>query len=313
MNNYSLQELFSNKISDQERKKFLLDMNDRGVSPEDIARFVEFLLPKDFPSLPLAIDVCGTGGSGLSRINTSTISAFILATLGVKIAKHGNRASSGRFGSFDLLEKLGINIDMDAETLKKGYESEGLAFIFAQKFFPAMRYFGAVRKELGVPTIFNLLGPLLNPARVERQIIGTSSRENAELIVAAGKLLNKQKLVVLTGEDGLDELTLSGKTHLYSLNDGKIAEMSISPTDFGLGIVDSEDIEGGTPEENTEIALAILAGKCSSPHADLVLMNTAFGLFFAGIVRDLREGVGVAAEICEGGKVLEKLERMKNL
>lgn len=310
--NPEIAKLFSEQVSDEERKRFLLDLNARGITARDIADFVEFLLPTNFPHLEGAIDICGTGGSGLSRINTSTISAFLLASAGVGVAKHGNRAASGRFGSFDLLEKLGVNIDLSATQIAEVYAQENLAFIFAQKFFPAMRFFAGVRRELGVPTVFNLLGPLLNPAQPERQIIGTSSRQNARLIAEAASLIGRKQVVALTGEDGLDDITLTGKTYCVSMRDGELTEFEIAPEDFGFERASPEDIVGGDANDNTEIALDILTGECETAHYDLVLCNAAFALFFAGMTRDLKEAVSMAEDQVDSGSALVKLDNVRN-
>ncbi len=301
---------FTDKVNDDQRKQFLLDLNERGITPNDIASFVKFLLPKNFPNLTGAIDICGTGGSGLPRINTSTISTFILASCGIKIAKHGNRAASGRFGSFDLLEKLGLNIELTGEQIKENFEQENLAFIFAQKFFPAMRYFGKVRTELKVPTIFNLLGPLLNPAQVKKQIIGTNSFKKAKLIVQSAKLIGKEHVISLVGNDHLDEVTITGPTKCIEMKKGEIKDFEVNPEDFGLKKVKFETIAGGDSEFNTKITKDILAGKCNSEHKNLVLANVAFTLVFMNKARDYKEGMKIAQEKIDKGEALKKLEKM---
>lgn len=304
--------LFTDKVNNAERKEFLELLNDRGVTAEDIALFVEVLLPKKFPEMPDAIDICGTGGSGKQRINTSTISSFILAAAGVPIAKHGNRASSGRFGSFDLLEKMQIKIDLDEKQLKERFKKEKLAFIFAQKFFPAMKYFAEVRKEIGKPTIFNLLGPLLNPARPKKQIIGTNSEKNAKLLVEAAKLLGREHVVVLTGMDGLDEVTIANSTYCCELKNGEINEFTIAPSDFGLERVLFRDIAGGTPVANTYVAMQILNNNCNTAHRELVLANSAFALFFMDKAETPFEGMQMAEEVLQNGLALKKYNAYKN-
>jgi anthranilate phosphoribosyltransferase len=268
-----LEHLFSENATDQERADWLITINEQGIKPSYLQTLVEFLLPKKFPPLPEAIDVCGTGGSGLPRINTSTISALLLATQGIKVAKHGNRAASGRFGSFDLLEKLGLKIDLNQDQITKVYQKTDLTFIFAQQFFPAMRFFAQVRKDLKVPTIFNLLGPLLNPAQTKVQLIGTNSLINAELIAKAAQLLGKEKVMVVTGSDGLDEVTLTGKTDYYLLQHGKITNGKLTPEDFGLEQVNLEQIIIPKEQNNVNLALEILAGENKSAHTDLILIN----------------------------------------
>jgi len=307
--------LFSEKASDSDRKGFLLNLNRDGVTAQQIADLVKFLLPRNFPSEKFtdAIDICGTGGSGLPRINVSTISAFILSTAGVKIAKHGNRAASGRCGSFDLLEKLGLKIEKTADELASNFARENLAFIFAPMFFPPMRFFATVRGEIGVPTIFNLLGPLLNPAQPAVQIIGTNSPENAEKICRAAKILKKKRCAVVVGENGLDEICLSGKTLVLEFSDdSEIKKREIFPKDFGFEKLPFEKFSGGGAEENLKIAESILRGE-NSPHADLVAENCAFVLHFLNRSKSLPEGVEITREILQSKKAEKILEKMREI
>jgi anthranilate phosphoribosyltransferase len=293
----------NNELTLEEQKRFLQEKEN--ISPKELAETVEFLMgqmPKS-PKLSDSIDICGTGGSGLPRINTSTISAFILASLGVPIAKHGNKAASGRFGSFDLLENLGIDLANN--------KTENLTFLYAREYHPVMKHFAEVRKEIGKPTFFNLLGPLLNPAKTSRQIIGTAFKDKMMLIAETCRLIGKEKIYVVCGEDGLDEVTLTGKTYITELNKGKITRYMIEPKDFGLKEVRFEKIKGGDPKTNTEIALKILKGKCESAHQDLVLINSSLALKLAGKVKTLREGYKLAKSAIKTGTAYEKYEELK--
>ncbi|MDA1060315.1 MAG: anthranilate phosphoribosyltransferase, partial [bacterium] len=254
------------------------------------------------------IDVCGTGGSGLPRINTSTISAFILSKLGVGVAKHGNKAASGRFGSFDLLEEMGVDIEKSPEELERCYGDNSLAFIYARSFHPVMRHFVEARKAIGKPTIFNILGPLLNPAGVDMQIIGTGFKAQMRLIAETCKLMGKKRVLVVRGSDGLDEVTLTGETDIAELNNGIITEYTISPEDFGIEKAQFEEIAGGSPEVNTEIALKILNGSCKSRHADLVNINTALALKLIGKVEHLKEGYQMAKGVIAYDKLAEYMQ-----
>jgi len=279
-----------------EQVKFLERYTPEKVSASDLQVFANFMMGKMSASLnlPGAIDICGTGGSGLERINTSTISSFILAALGVGVAKHGNKAASGRFGSFDLLEALGV--DIERSDLEDAYEKSGLAFIYARNFHPVMKHFVEARKSIGKPTIFNILGPLLNPAGVKRQIIGTAFKDQMKLIAEACLLLGKERVMVVRGEDGLDEVSLSGKTDVVELRDGEIFEYSLDVSDFGLSECAFEEIAGGGAAFNTDIALSILEGRCDSRHADLVYINCALALRLAGVCEDLKVGVELARD-----------------
>ena len=310
--------LFTEKVSDEQRKEFLLTLNQIGINAEHIVSFVKFLLPTNFPSADFkeAIDICGTGGSGLERINTSTISAFVLASCGLKIAKHGNRASSGRFGSFDLLEALGLQINLPAERLSEIFQQTNLAFIFAQKFFPAMRFFASVRKEIKNPTIFNLLGPLLNPAQPQIQIIGTCNLENAQKIAQSAKLLGKRKCAVLTAENGLDEVSLSDKTYVFEFDtakDQEIKKYEITPLDFGLKTRDFNQISSKNFSQNTKLAREIMQGKCTSFHHELVLINCAFILKFLNKVDSFSHGVEIARQNINSGQPWNKFEQLASL
>lgn len=285
-----LQECVCGERSLEEQIKFLEFYQPENLSEEDLFEFANFMRLKmsSYLEMPDCIDICGTGGSGLSRINTSTLAAFILADLGVGIAKHGNKAASGRVGSFDLLEALGV--DIERKNLEEIYDRLGLAFIYARNFHPVMKHFAEARAAFGKPTVFNILGPLLNPANPERQIIGTAFRGQMRLIAETCRMLGKKRVMVVCGEDGLDEVTLNGRTFVVELLDGKVLEYEISPEDFG---VDRCEIVGGNLEENVRLAKEILGGngeKC----ADLVYVNAALALKLVGVSKNLKEGYKLA-------------------
>ncbi len=275
------------------------------ISDKDISEAIEFFYKKMSKRLnmPKAIDVCGTGGSGLVRINTSTISAIILASLGVKIAKHGNKAASGRFGSFDLLESFGVPIEMESEDLEKIYKDENLAFIYARKFHPYMKHFAEIRKNLGFPTIFNILGPLLNPAFSKKQIIGTTFKDKMEIIAKACINLNKEHVFVVSGADGLDEVTLTDETFVIEAKNGMLKKYRISPKDFGINKCTFKEIKGGGKRLNIKIARDILKGKCKTRHEDLVLINVALALKLDDKASSPREGYKLARQQLKSGEV----------
>jgi len=294
-----------------EQKKFLLDLNQRGYSGEDIASLVKLFYKQMPETLELsgAIDLCGTGGSGLSRINTSTLSAIVLAACGVPVAKHGNKAASGRFGSFDLLESLGINIMANRDRLENLYDELGLAFIFARSFHPVFKHFAQVRQELKVKTVFNILGPLLNPANPQYQIIGTSNPKDMNLMVEAAKALGKKRVLVLNGSDGLDELTLTGETSVMELQAGKIKTYTLRPEDFGFKAVEFHEIAGGDRTFNVGITQEILGDTCTTTHLNLVLANTALALKFMGKVESYQAGVALAKKVIKNGQTKKLMER----
>ena len=297
------------------QKQFLLELNQRGFSGKDIADLVNVFYKQMPTQLKLsdAIDLCGTGGSGLPRINTSTISAIIVAASGIPVAKHGNKAASGRFGSFDLLESLGLNILVEKPRLESLYETLKLAFIFARSFHPVFKHFAQVRQELKVKTIFNLLGPLLNPANPQYQIIGTSNLDDMNLMIEAARALGKEKVLVLNGSDGLDELTLTGETTVMELKNGSIEKYILTPEDFGFKRVAFSEISGGDEAFNVKITQDILEGKCSSAHLDLVLANVALALKFMGKVNSYPDGVEFAREVIQQGSAERLLLRYRQL
>ncbi|MFA6991856.1 MAG: anthranilate phosphoribosyltransferase [Candidatus Gracilibacteria bacterium] len=308
-----LKKTLEGKLSLDQQEEFLRTKSD--VTPHELADVVKFLM-KQMPSKPHiknCIDICGTGGSGLNRINTSTISAFILASLGVGIAKHGNKAASGRFGSFDLLESLGFKFGNNVADIERLYKYHNLAFFFAPFFHPVMKHFAEVRKKIGKPTFFNILGPLLNPAATKRQIIGTTFKDKMGIIGEACKLLGREKVYVVCGEDSLDEVTLTGKTFVTEINNGKIKNYTVSPEDFGIKKAKFEEIKGGDAKYNTEIAVSILKGKCETRHLDLVLINSALALKLTDKTKTLKDGYKMAMKAVKTGVCYEKFEQYKTL
>lgn len=304
---------FLNKTINQEldlssQKKYLEESPFGSCGDNELADAVKFLYSKmeASPELPDAIDLCGTGGSGLNRINTSTISAFIVAGAGVKVAKHGNNASSGRFGSFDLLQALDIPINLSNEELKLRYREYNLALLYAKNFHPIMRYFAPVRQELKKPTFFNILGPLLSPVKAANQLIGAPNTDYALMIINAAKKLNKQHVMVAVGSDGLDDITLSGSTKIFELKDNKISKYEINPEDFGIKKASGfSEIASQSNEENLKIFKDVIIKKQSGPKTDLVLINAAAAIYLAGKAKNLADGYKKALQSLTAGKAEE--------
>ncbi|MEK7672698.1 MAG: anthranilate phosphoribosyltransferase [Patescibacteria group bacterium] len=286
-------------MSVSQQVKFLENFLIEKVRAEDIKVFIEFMEKQMVEKLNMSgcMDICGTGGSGLERINTSTIAAFILAELGVKIAKHGNKAASGRVGSFDVLESMGIEIEKSGKELQEIYKKTGLAFIFARSFHPVMKHFAEARRVIGKPTIFNILGPLISPAKPKFQVIGTSFRGQMRMIAEACRMLGRKKVMVVCGSDGLDEVTLSGETFVVELNNGKIKEYKIKPEDFGVERASFKEFSGGDLDKNTEIAMKILSGEAVGRRADLVRINVSLALKLMGKVANLPDGYKMAKNV----------------
>jgi len=257
------------------------------------------------------LDTCGTGGSGLDTPNTSTLCGFVLAAHGVKVAKHGNRSSSGRCGSADVLERLGVNIDLEPKAVEQLIEEENIAFMMAPKYHPAMRHAGPVRKAMGIRTSFNFLGPLANPAKVDHQILGVSDKDRAPLIAQTLCELGVHRALVVTGHDGLDEITLTGPTILWHVQNGKVSRDVLRPKELGLTEVKPEAIEGGDAETNLAIFDRVLSGKDDGPIAELVALNAAAGLWIYGLSNSLEAGIRQARQLIRSGRAKTKFEEYR--
>jgi anthranilate phosphoribosyltransferase/anthranilate synthase/phosphoribosyltransferase len=259
---------------------------------------------------PNVIDTCGTGGDGSQTFNISTTAAFVVAGAGVPVAKHGNRAMSSRCGSADLLQALGVAIELSPERAERCLEEVGIAFLFAPLFHSAMKHAVAPRREIGVRTIFNILGPLTNPAGAKRQLLGVSRQEFAEPMARVLGNLGSTRAFVVHGADGLDEITISGETHITTLEAGRIASYAITPEQFGLRRAPLAALAGGDAPQNADITIAVLEGK-QGPHRDVVLLNAAAALAVAGSTADLKAGLQLAAHAIDSGAALEKLRRLQ--
>ena len=307
-----LQKTISGHLGLEQQKAYLL--NHPFPDATELAKAVVYLrghMP-EAPKLLGAIDICGTGGSGLNRINTSTISAFVVAAAGVPIAKHGNNAATGRFGSFDLLSALDVPINLSNQELQLRFREYNLAFLYARNFYPIMKHFAPVRAELNRPTFFNLLGPLLSPVDAKEQIIGTSSIDNARLIARACKHLGKDHVIVISGRDGLDEITLSGSTHVVELVDNAIKEYDITPDDFGVKpVADFSEISAANAQDSLRFADDILHNRDKTRRTDLVLVNSALALCLAGKVKNYKYGYQLAKQILAKGLAVQTLENYR--
>jgi anthranilate phosphoribosyltransferase len=252
------------------------------------------------------LDTCGTGGDAMSTFNISTIAAFVVAGAGVRVAKHGNRSISSRCGSADLLEALGVKVGLSAEESGRAIGELGIGFLFAPALHPAMRHAQPARLELRMRTVFNLLGPLANPAGASAQLVGAPSTAAAELIAEALARLGLERGFVVHGSDGLDEITTTGPTLALEITRGAIAHRTLVPADFGVPQATAEDLRGGDPALNAEIARAVLSG-VTGPQRDIVLVNSSAALVVAGKARDFLEGVALAAASIDSGAALAKL------
>jgi anthranilate phosphoribosyltransferase len=254
------------------------------------------------------VDTAGTGG-GPSTFNVSTTAALVAAGAGCAVAKHGNRSNTSRCGSADLLEMLGVNIDLGPEAVAECIDEIGFGFMFAPRHHAAMANVVPVRRELGVRTIFNFLGPLTNPAGAERQLLGVSDRHYQETIAEALVGLGSVRAMVVAAEDGLDELSISARTRVIEVADGRTAEWFVEPDDFGLVEAELEEVAGGTPAENAAASRAVLGGEWG-PHRDLVLLNAGAAIYVGGRAGGLAEGVEMAAAAIDSGAAREVLDRL---
>jgi len=257
------------------------------------------------------LDTCGTGGDASNTFNISTTAAFVAAGAGATVAKHGNRAMSSKCGSADVLEGLGVNIELDADGVARCLQDAGIGFMFAQKFHPAMRYVGPVRRELGIRTVFNVLGPLTNPAHAEYQVLGVASAPLAEKLARALSRMGTRHALVVHGTDGVDELSLAAPSLVWEVRAGQDPQQSeITPEDVELNRASREAIAGGTVADNVQIVRGILGGEIEGPRRDVVLLNAAAALVAAEQAVDLREGVARAREAIGNGNAYTRLEHM---
>lgn len=288
---------------------FLMGLAVRGESVDEISGAAELLRANMTPleTSVDAVDIVGTGGDGHATYNVSTCAAFVAAGAGLKVAKHGNRAVSSKSGASDVLTALGVNVNAPLETVAKALDEVGVAFLWAPKHHPSMKAWAAARAELGVRTLFNLLGPLCNPARVKRHVIGVFDRQWVEPVADVLRKLGSTQAWVVHGHDGMDELTTTGPTAVAELREGTISLFDVTPEDAGLETVTLNDLKGGNSEENAKALRAVLAGE-PGPYRDIVCMNAAAALIVNDRAANLADGVRRAAKAIDSGRAAEALD-----
>lgn len=289
----------------------LMALRAKGETADEMTGFVEAMLDAavTVDVDDLIVDIVGTGGDKSGTFNISTTAAFIAAGAGVKVAKHGNRAASSPTGSADLLEAFGLNLSMRPELTVQMVKEIGFGFFFAPQYHPAMRHAGPVRRQLGLRTVFNFLGPLCNPARAKHYALGVSDPRMAELMIQVLHNLGAESAFVYYGEDGLDELTTTGPSFIYRLLDNEITHAEFTPEDFGVRRSRMEDLLGGGPEENIAITRAILEGT-PGPKRDIALVNASPAIVVAGLAGGFVEAMALASEAIESGEALAVLEEV---
>jgi anthranilate phosphoribosyltransferase len=295
---------------------FMIALRMKGESPAEIAGAATAMRRKGVRiATPegVVVDTCGTGGDHSGSFNISTTTAFVVAGAGAVVAKHGNHSFTSASGSADLLAALGVRIDAVQSTVEKSLAESGIGFLYAPQLHQAMRHAAGVRKELEIRSIFNLLGPLSNPAGAQHQVVGVYDKALIPSLLPALELLGAKAAMVVHGADGLDELTTTDVTHIGELTrEGELLFYTLDPTEFGLARARKEDLRGGSPEENAAITMDILNG-VKGPKRDIVVLNAAAALIVAGMAADWREGIAIAREAIDSGRALAKLEALVTL
>ncbi|GGE77838.1 bifunctional anthranilate synthase component II/anthranilate phosphoribosyltransferase [Priestia taiwanensis] len=304
--------LFAEETTESEIAAFLIGLKLKGETLEEVLGLVRVLREKavHFPkSVEGVLDNCGTGGDKSGSFNISTTSAFVLAGGGVKVAKHGNRSVSSKSGSADVLEHLGVNLTCSPEHIEQLLKEVGIAFLFAPHVHPNLNRIMKVRRELNIPTIFNLIGPLTNPVSLENQMLGIYKRDMMEPIARILHKLGRKRAVVVNGSGYVDEASLQGENHLAILEEGTVRTITLHPHEVGLKQLDNKHIRGGSPKENAAITMRVLNGE-EGAYRDTILLNAGIGFFVSGLANSFQEGVELARDSIDSGKALVKLQEL---
>ena len=308
-----MEEMMDGTATNSQMGGFLMALSMRGETIDEITAFATVMREKGIKIQPQreVIDIVGTGGDEVGTFNISTTSSFVVAAGGVPVAKHGNRSVSSKSGAADVLEKLGVNVSLDAKQNEEVLNKTGICFLFAPVYHSSMKYAAPVRKELGVRTVFNILGPLSNPAAATMQLLGVYDKKLAGPLARVLANLGVTRGVAVCGDDGLDEITLTGETEVHEIRFGEITSYTITPEQFGLKRCPLSELVGGTPEENAQITLDILSGKEQGAKRDVVLMNAGMSLYLGIDGISLADGVKMAAELIDSGKAMEKFQEFR--
>ena len=306
----TMDEIMGGEASEIQMSSYLTAMSMKGETIDEITASAEAMrnhcvrLLNDVE----ALEIVGTGGDGSNTFNISTTSSIVISAAGVPVSKHGNRSASSKCGAADVLEELGVNINIPPEKSVECLKKHNICFLFAQNYHIAMKYVAGVRKELGIRTIFNILGPLTNPAGATMQVLGVYDKELVEPLANVLNNLGVKSALSVYGVDGMDEISASDKTCVCEIKDGETKSYEIDPMDFGFEKCRKEDLVGGVPKENAQITLDILKGQ-KGPKRNAVVLNSAAGLYVAGVVESIKDGVKIAEEIIDSGKALTQLEK----
>lgn len=306
-----MNEIMNGTATDVQKSAYLTALAMKGETIEEISGSAEEMRAharKVNHNLEV-LEIVGTGGDGSNSFNISSTSSLVISAAGVPVAKHGNRAASSKSGAADCLEALGVNISIEPEKAAKLLNEIGICFFFAQTYHTAMKYVGPIRKELGIRTVFNILGPLTNPARPTYQVLGVYDESLLDTMPQVLTKLGVKRGLVVYGQDKLDEISASAPTSVCEINNGEYKKYTITPEDFGLERCSKEDLVGGTPAENAVISKAILKGEDKGPKRTAILMNAGAALYIAGKADSIQSGIALAAETIDSGKAYEKLEQ----
>lgn len=307
---FILSKIIAGEITPIQTAAVLASLRTKGETADEIAGFIQTMRKYMIKiNAPKAIDIVGTGGDNAGTFNISTATSFVVAGMGVSIAKHGNRAISSKCGSADVLEALGININLTILQAEKVFKKVGMVFLFAPLFHPAMKQIGPVRKELGLRTIFNFLGPFLNPARTKKQLLGVPNLKIAKKLAEVATKLKFTHLMLVASKDGMDEITTTSETKVFEVKGNKLNSYTISPKQFGIKQATKEDLMGKNPSENADIIRNILKGK-KGPQRDIVILNSAAAFYLAGKAKNINEGIILAKKSIDSGSALQILQKL---
>lgn len=305
---FLLEEIIEGRLNSTQVAAFLVSLRTKGETIDEIVALIQ-TMRKHMSKVAAkgnVIDIVGTGGDGAGTFNISTASSFVVAGAGVKVIKHGNRAASSKCGSADVLEELGVNINLTPTAASNLLKKAGMVFLFAPLFHPAMKNIAPVRKELGIRTVFNFLGPFLNPASTKKQLLGVPNLETAKKLAQVASKLKFSHLIIATSQDGLDEITTTSNTRIFEIKKGKLKTYTISPKQFGISPSTKKDLLGNDATENAKIIRRILNGE-KGPKRNIIILNSAFALYLAGTVNKIKSGITLAEESIDSGQALKVL------
>ena len=305
--------MLSGEASQAQLGSFLTALRMKGETLEELVEFASVLRDKAdtiSPKVSNYVDLVGTGGDRTFTFNISTTSSFVVAAAGLPVAKHGNRSISSKSGAGDVLEALGVNIMAEPALVEKCVEEAGIGFMFAQLFNKSMKYVGQARNEMGIRTVFNILGPLANPSRAKNMVVGVYDPKLTEIIAQAMSRLGVENAFVVSGCDNMDEITLTGETTISEIKDGKVNTFVLKPEEVGLSCCTIEELRGGDGVENAQITRDILSGKLHGPKRDIVLLNAGATLYVGGVAESIASGVELAGKTIDEGKALDTLEKL---